>query len=86
MRSILKFAVATLVLFCSLPTHAEDAYPARSVQVVVPYPAGGSTDPLVRINCDRLSKNLGQTFVVLNQPGAGGNTGTANVVRGAHDG
>jgi hypothetical protein len=37
------------------------------------YPAGGSTDPLVRIICDRLSRNLGQTFVVLNQPGGGGN-------------
>ena len=86
MRSIMKFVIVTLLLFCSLPTHAEDAYPSRSVQVVVPYPAGGSTDPLVRIICDRLSKNLGQTFVVLNQPGAGGNTGTANVVRGAHDG
>ena len=47
---------------------------------------GGSTDPLVRIICDRLSRNLGQTFVVLNQPGAGGNTGTASVVRGTHDG
>jgi len=86
MRSIMKFAVAIQLLLCALPAHAEDAYPSRSVQVVVPYPAGGSTDPLVRIICDRLSRNLGQTFVVLNQPGAGGNTGTANVVRGAHDG
>jgi len=86
MRSIMTAAVAALLLLCALPGHTQEAYPARNVQVVVPYPAGGSTDPLVRLICDRLSRNLGQTFVVLNQPGAGGNTGTASVVRGAHDG
>jgi tripartite-type tricarboxylate transporter receptor subunit TctC len=86
MRPILKAVVAALLLTCPFPVFAQDAYPTRTVQVVVPYPAGGSTDPLVRIICDRLSRNLGQTFVVLNQPGAGGNTGTASVVRGAHDG
>ena len=86
MRSIMTAAVAALLLLCLLPAHAQEAYPSRTVQVVVPYPAGGSTDPLVRIICDRLSRNLGQTFVVLNQPGAGGNIGTANVVRGTHDG
>jgi tripartite-type tricarboxylate transporter receptor subunit TctC len=86
MRSIMTAAVAAQLLLCLLPAHAQEPYPSRTVQVVVPYPAGGSTDPLVRIICDRLSRNLGQTFVVLNQPGAGGNTGTASVVRGAHDG
>jgi tripartite-type tricarboxylate transporter receptor subunit TctC len=86
MRSIMTAAVAAQLLLCLLPAHAQEAYPSRTVQVVVPYPAGGSTDPLVRIICDRLSRNLGQTFVVLNQPGAGGNIGTANVVRGTHDG
>ena len=86
MRSIVRAAIAVLLPLCPLPAVAQDAYPSRTVQVEVPYPAGGSTDPLVRIICDRLSRNLGQTFVVLNQPGAGGNTGTASVVRGAHDG
>jgi tripartite-type tricarboxylate transporter receptor subunit TctC len=86
MRSIVTAAVAVQLLLGALPASAQDAYPARTVQVVVPYPAGGTVDPLVRIICDRLSRNLGQSFVVLNQPGAGGNTGTASVVRGAHDG
>jgi len=62
---MMKLAVAIQLLLSPLPSYAEDAYPARSVQVVVPYPAGGSTDPLVRIICDRLSKNLGQTFVAI---------------------
>ena len=84
-RLILTVVCALQCVF-SQGLRAQENYPRRSVQVVVPYPAGGSTDPLVRIICDRLSRNLGQTFVVLNQPGAGGNTGTASVVRGAHDG
>jgi tripartite-type tricarboxylate transporter receptor subunit TctC len=73
MRSIVRAAIAVLLPLCPLPAVAQDAYPSRTVQVVVPYPAGGSTDPLVRIICDRLSRNRG-------------NTGTASVVRGAHDG
>ena len=87
-RLILRVGcVLQLVFWVVSPgLRAQENYPSRSVQVVVPYPAGGSTDPLVRIICDRLSRNLGQSFVVLNQPGAGGNTGTASVVRGAPDG
>ena len=86
MRTIVSAAVAVQLLLCSLSASAQDTYPSRTVQVVVPYPAGGTVDPLVRIICDRLSRNLGQSFVVINQPGAGGNTGTSGVVRGAHDG
>jgi tripartite-type tricarboxylate transporter receptor subunit TctC len=86
MRLIVRAAIAAQLLFCPLAAVAQDAYPSRTVQVVVPYPAGGTVDPLVRIICDRLSRNLGQSFVVINQPGAGGNTGTAGVVRGSHDG
>ena len=82
----LRLIFAVQFLLGALPAFAQDAYPSRTVQVVVPYPAGGTVDPLVRIICDRLSRNLGQSFVVLNQPGAGGNTGMASVVRGAHDG
>ncbi len=87
-RLILIVGCALQLVLCAFSPglRAHENYPSRSVQVVVPYPAGGSTDPLVRIICDRLSRSLGQSFVVLNQPGAGGNTGTASVVRGAHDG
>ena len=87
MLGITRTAVAVALLLCTaVSAPAQEAYPSRTVQVVVPYPAGGTVDPLVRIICDRLSRNLGQSFVVINQPGAGGNTGTAGVVRGAHDG
>jgi len=86
MPLFLRLTVILPLLLGALPAFAQEAYPTRTVQVVVPYPAGGTVDPLVRIICDRLSRNLGQSFVVINQPGAGGNTGTAGVVRGAHDG
>ena len=85
-RRFLRLAGAAAALPAISRVAIAQAYPNRPIRFVVPYPAGGSTDPLVRIICDRLSRNLGQTFVVLNQPGAGGNTGTASVVRGAHDG
>jgi tripartite-type tricarboxylate transporter receptor subunit TctC len=87
MRLITGAAVAVQILLCAAASApAQEAYPTRTVQMVVPYPAGGTVDPLVRIICDRLSRNLGQSFVVINQPGAGGNTGTAGVIRGTHDG
>ena len=71
MRLLTGAAVAVALLLCTASARAQEAYPSRTVQVVVPYPAGGTVDPLVRIICDRLSRNLGQSFVVINQPGAG---------------
>lgn len=54
--------------------HAE-AYPSRTVRVIVPYPPGGSTDITARIVGERMAAELGQRFLVDNRPGAGGNTG-----------
>jgi tripartite-type tricarboxylate transporter receptor subunit TctC len=56
------------------------------VRVIVPYPAGGSTDLLVRILAEPLKEILGQSFVVENRPGAGGNLGIAALVGSAPDG
>ncbi len=62
------------------------SYPSRSVKWVVPYAAGGATDVLSRLLCQRLSDRLGQTFVVENKPGAGSNIGTQAVITSAPDG
>ena len=52
----------------------------------MPYPAGGSTDVLSRILAERLKEMFGQSFVIENRPGAGGNIGIAAVTSSAPDG
>lgn len=61
-------------------------YPARSVRVVVAYPAGGSIDTTARLTAQRLAPVLGQQILVDNRSGAAGIIGTENVVRAAPDG
>ena len=65
---------------------ADLTYPARPVRWVVPYTAGGATDVLSRLICQRLSERLGQPFVVENKPGAGSNIGTQAVINSPADG
>src|SRR5215210_8987921 len=61
-------------------------WPERIVRIIIPYPAGGSTDVLSRIIAERLKDKLGQSWVVENRPGAGGNIGIDAVVRSEPDG
>jgi len=61
-------------------------WPDRPVRLIVPYPAGGSTDILARILADQLKEILGQPFVVENRPGAGGNLGISALVSSPPDG
>jgi tripartite-type tricarboxylate transporter receptor subunit TctC len=65
---------------------ADFVYPTRPVRWVVPYAAGGATDVLSRLICQRLSERLGQPFVVENKPGAGSNIGTQAVINSPPDG
>jgi tripartite-type tricarboxylate transporter receptor subunit TctC len=62
------------------------AYPTRPVRWVLGYPAGGSTDIVVRLIANRLSERLGQPFVVENKPGAGTNLAVQAVVNAPPDG
>jgi tripartite-type tricarboxylate transporter receptor subunit TctC len=61
-------------------------WPERPVRVVVPFPAGGTSDVLARLFTPRLSEEYGQQFVVDNRPGAGGTIGSEIAVRAAPDG
>ena len=61
-------------------------WPDRTVRMVVPYPAGGSTDVLFRLLAERLKDRFGQSFVVENRPGASGNVGIEAVAKSAPDG
>jgi tripartite-type tricarboxylate transporter receptor subunit TctC len=70
-----------------LSVHAQaQTYPARAVELVVPFAAGGGTDLLARLVAEGLSRRLGQSFVPLNRPGGNTNTGTLQVVKSAPDG
>ena len=56
--------------------------PERPVNIIVPWAAGGSTDQVIRVVAGELEKALGQTVVVVNQPGASGSIGTKGVLDG----
>ena len=77
------------VLFCALaafPAAAEDAYPSRTVKVLVPYAPGGATDIIARIVAAKLTESLGQSFVVENRPGANGNLALEATAKAPADG
>ena len=62
------------------------AWPSRPVRIVLAYPPGGSTDVLSRIYCARMTEITGQSFVVENRAGAGGNVGVDAIAKSAPDG
>src|SRR6266849_4179529 len=86
----LVFRIAALVAlaFCAAGPQAAFAqsWPAKPVKLVVPYPPGGSTDPMARMIGAKLSDSLGQPFVVENRSGASGTIGTAFVAKSPADG
>jgi tripartite-type tricarboxylate transporter receptor subunit TctC len=65
---------------------AADTYPSKVIRVIVPYPAGGPLDGLIRVVGDRLSKRLGQPVIVDNRAGASGSIGADAVAKAAPDG
>src|SRR5437879_13501209 len=79
---------AGVVLAAILGGQAADAqtYPARPIQVIVPFAGGSASDVVTRIMLDRMGKTLGQSFIVDNRPGGGGNIGTSMAARAASDG
>ncbi len=69
-----------------MPVEAQERYPAKPVRVVVPFAVGGATDIMARIMGQKIGELLGQTFVVDNRPGAGGNLGSDLVAKAVPDG
>jgi tripartite-type tricarboxylate transporter receptor subunit TctC len=86
LQSAASVAMALLGIGAMAPAQADSAYPSHPVRWVVPYAAGGATDVLSRLICQRLSDRLGQPFIVENKPGAGSNIGTQAVIASPPDG
>ena len=73
-RSVI-LAAALALMGPGLPdaAWAQAAYPLRPINLIVPFPAGGSTDLVARVVAEKMSQDLGQQIVVDNRGGAGGN-------------
>lgn len=80
-RSLLVTAPALL----AMPALA-DAWPARPLRYVVPFPPGATSDNITRLTARELQKRLEQSLVVENRAGAGGGIGTQQALRAAPDG
>ncbi len=83
-RALTVALAAATTLACSAAF--AQAWPAKSVRIVVPFPAGGTTDVVARILGQRLQETWGQTVIVENKTGAGGNIGATEVARAPNDG
>ncbi|MCE2878907.1 MAG: tripartite tricarboxylate transporter substrate binding protein [Comamonadaceae bacterium] len=87
-RRLLNHAVITLAAcLAAVPVWAQSsAWPNKPVRIVVPFPPGGTTDILARAIAPELGKAFGQSFIIDNKGGAGGNVGTEIVAKSANDG
>jgi tripartite-type tricarboxylate transporter receptor subunit TctC len=85
-RAAAAVAACALLLLAGPMAMAASDYPARTVTIVVPYPAGGGVDAMARVVAQKLSEALKQQFVVENRGGAGGTIGSRIVSRAAPDG
>jgi tripartite-type tricarboxylate transporter receptor subunit TctC len=86
MSGKLRRSIATLAL-CALHAGAgAQAWPAKSIRIIVPFTPGSGTDIMARTVSEKLSLQLGQPIVIENRPGAGGTIGTALVAKAEPDG
>ena len=85
-RSFLKGATAVAAGLAAPAIVRAQAFPARPIKYICPWPAGGSTDIVMRAFAESAGKALGQTMLVENKPGAGGTLGAIELVNARPDG
>jgi tripartite-type tricarboxylate transporter receptor subunit TctC len=84
-----RATAATLLaalLLGAVPAHAEQPYPSRPIRGINPFAPGGPSDVMGRLIGDRLTRRLGQAFIMDNRPGAGGNIGIDAMAKSPPDG
>jgi tripartite-type tricarboxylate transporter receptor subunit TctC len=77
---------AGAALFAPAIVRAQEKFPSRTIRVIVPFPAGATTDMLARLIANRLTETLGQSVVIENVGGGGGSIGADQVAKAAPDG
>jgi tripartite-type tricarboxylate transporter receptor subunit TctC len=86
MKALRVFAASFAGMLCAAGAAWSQAYPAKLVRVVVPFPPGGANDIVARIVFPKVSEQMGQSFVIENRSGAGGTIGSAVAAQGKPDG
>src|SRR5688572_27548876 len=84
-RTLVRAATLAVLAFCSA-AHAQSNFPTRAVTITVGFAPGGGTDTAARVIAKKLSENIGQSVVVENRAGAGGNIAAQHVVNAPPDG
>lgn len=85
-RNILATLVAGIALFAAAPVAMAQAYPSKPIRIVVPYPAGGTSDQVARALQGPMSASLKQPIIIDNKPGAAGIIGVTTVTKAEPDG
>jgi tripartite-type tricarboxylate transporter receptor subunit TctC len=84
---MLRWAFAGLCALCPAIAAAQgDAFPSKPITLIVPWPAGGGSDTIMRMMAEPMSKAIGQPVVVVNKPGAGGQIGLRETAEAQPDG
>jgi tripartite-type tricarboxylate transporter receptor subunit TctC len=85
-RDLLGAAALAAAAVVPASLHAQERFPTRTIRIIVPFPAGATTDMLARLFAQRMTETMGQTAVVENVGGGGGSIGADRVAKATPDG
>src|SRR5260221_12501239 len=85
-RKLIAGCAGGAVALAASPAGSQPAFPAKTITLVVPYPAGGTTDLLGRLAADQFKTSMGATVIAENKPGAGTIFGATHAAKAQPDG